>query len=190
MVSAATPKEVMRRVSAVQQAVCALLGVEPDLTPETLPLVDSYLRDSVASLPPRERDQQLCAAGVYFGEVVRRKLNARWALITDAPEEWRVELSSCFLHFRPVGMAAEVVFGCETEAYDGSFGTLDELHDELDEMLQNHPPIPEDEYYSLAGRIEILELVADWLVGRRLVDGGPTPPSRYSAEDYRGHLER
>ena len=81
-----------------------------------------------------------------------------------------------------------MLFGCETPGYDGTFATLDRLHDELDEILANAAPMPEDEYYSLAGRIEILQLAADALVSRRLRDSKGKPLEGYEAEDYQIHL--
>ena len=162
-----TPQTIGRLASEVTLAVEARLGVAPDMTPETLPLVDRYLRDTVADLPQPEREPQLTAIGAYFGEVVRRQLDGRWTL-TDEPRSWRIELSSCFLHFKPIGMAAEAMVGCEVAGQDGSFATLDELTPDLQQMLQQAPPLPEDEYYSLTGRAEVLAMVADWLTGRRI----------------------
>jgi hypothetical protein len=182
------PSEVKRLIGEIRAEVTQAYGVEPDLTPETLPLIDQYLRDVATGLPQEQRELKVAAAGAYFGEVVRKKLNARWAAIPDGPPGWRIELGSCFLHFRPVGMAAEALAGCETEEHDGTFATLDELHDDLFQMLEQAPAIPEDEYYSLSGRLEILSLVADWLVGRRLAHHRPRKPPAYSAEDYQRHL--
>lgn len=192
------PAEVAGLVEDVCAAVQQAFGARPDLTPETLPLVDGYLREVVADLPVEEREERVVAVGAYFGEVARRKLEARWSRLEREPHSWRVELSSCFLHFGPVGMAGESLVGCESEQYDGTFGTLDELHDELAEMLSSSPQIPEDEYFSLAGRLEVLCKVADWLVGRTIASayganargaGARGAPPTFSADDYRVRLD-
>ena len=182
----AAPAEINVLVAEVKEEVIRTTGVEPDMTPETLPLVDAYLRDVVGELGSPEREARLQAVGAYFGEVVRRQLAARWFVEGD-PFAWRVELTSCFLHFRPVSMAAETLVGCESEEYDGTFSTLEELRDDLERMLEQAPPLPEDEYFSLCGRLEVLSLVADWLVSLRL--GEDKTPKEYSPADYRAVLD-
>ncbi len=171
-----------------RRMVHEVIGVEPDLTPDTLPLVDQYLRQVPPDLAHETRDLVVCAVGCYFGEVARRALNGRWVLAGAGPESWRVELSSCFLYFSPVGMAGEVLAGADSDHYDGSFSTSDDLRDDLSAVLSAAGPVPEDEYYSLCGRIDVLELAADWLTGKRMASGKPV--RAYSEEDYRTLIER
>lgn len=159
-------------------------GVEPDFSPETLPLVDQYLRELPDEAPREVRDLVVAGAGCYFGEVVRRRLGGRWAALEADPRHWRVELEACFLHFSPVGMTGEVMAGGDTDRYDGTFSTLDALWDGLSEALAAAAPLPEDEYYSLAGRVDVLELAADWLTGVALAQADGGPVRRYTAEDY------
>jgi len=162
-------------------------GVAPDYAPETLPLADAYLRTVASAVPKDRRSEIVEAVGCYFGEVARRQLAGRWALLcADQPQSWRIELVDCFLHFSPVGMVGEVVVGCESDEYDGSFATTDQQHDALAEMLANAPPITEEEYYSLCGRLEILVRAADWLITTNLAAGNK--PHHFSPEDYRKHL--
>ncbi len=178
-----TPEAVDDLIELARAMVARVIGVEPDLTPETLPLLDRYLQTIPDDAAAETRDLVLAAIGCYFGEVARRALSGRWVLSGERPGAWRIELEPCFLYFHPVGMAGEVMLGRESDAHDGSFATLDELRDELFEMLAQAPPLPEGEYYSLSGRIEVLQLAADWLVGRRLSTDSAAEP--YSAEDYR-----
>jgi hypothetical protein len=179
----ATPEAVSDLCELARKMVQEVLGVEPDLTPETLPLLDGYLRHVPGDATEQVRALVTAALGCHFGEVVRRALHGRWSLVDADPESWRIELEPCFLYFSPVGMAGEVLLGCESDAYDGSFATLDDLRDDLHEMLAAAPPLPEEEYFSLAGRIDVLQLAADWLIGRRLASGKGA--RAYSAEDYR-----
>ncbi len=186
---ARVPEEVHQRILAAKARIVDNLGVEPDLTCETLPLLDGYLRAVGEQLDGDERQQVLEELGCHFGEVVRRKLSGHWCEVDGLPPtEWRVELESCFLYLYPVGMTGEVLLGLESEAYDGSFATSDELHDLLSEMLASAAPMSEEAYYSLSGRIDILELVADFLTGKRLVDGRGKPPEPYTHADYAAHL--
>jgi hypothetical protein len=182
------PREVEDLIAMARSNVARVIGVEPDLTPETLPLVDQYLREV-----PRDASGEVLAlvvssVGAYFGEVVRQRLGGRWTLCGSHPATWRIELSSCFLYFLPFGMVGEVMQGVESDAYDGSFSILDELRDGLAEVLNARPPVPEEEYFSLCGRIDTLELVADWLLGLALTSARIM--RAYSAEDYRRIIER
>lgn len=181
------PQEVEDLVKLARLSVTKVIGVEPDLTPETLPLVDEYLRQATAGCSQEVRDLVVASVGVYFGEVVRRKLHGRWTLKGPLPEGWRVELLNCFLYLVPVGMAGEVMVGRQTDEYDGSFATQDDLNEGLEELLREAAPISEEEYFSLAGRVDILQLAADWLVGRQLASG--KPQRSYSAGDYSVHLD-
>jgi hypothetical protein len=162
--------------------VAAALQVAPDLTPETLPLLDAFLRTTVATAAAEERNRLLEDVACYFGEVVRQRLGGHWALLGPGPREWRVELEACFLHFSPIGMAGEALLGCESSEFDGAFDTLEAVRPDLAERLEEAPPLAEREYYSLAGRIEVLEIVADWLIGRAQASDGE--PVRYTREDY------
>jgi hypothetical protein len=182
------PPAVEDLVRMGRRMVHEVIGVEPDLTPETLPLVDQYLREVPPDLSHETRELTVCAVGCYFGEVVRRVLHGRWAMDGGSPETWRVELSSCFLYFCPVGMTGEVLARADTDEYDGSFATSDDLRDDLSAVLRAAGPVPEDEYYSLCGRIDTLELAADWLTGKRMASGKPV--RALSAEDYRLVVKR
>jgi hypothetical protein len=186
-VQEALPPQVADLVEMARHNVLEVVGVEPDLTPETLPLVDHYLRDLPEESPPEVRGLVVSAVGSHFGEVVRRILDGRWAIGGEDPTSWRIELSSCFLYFCPVGMAGEVLLGQESDDYDGTFGTLDELWEGLNTALATAAPMSEEEYFSLAGRVDILHFAADWLAAKRLASG--KPPRHYSARDYARYLE-
>jgi hypothetical protein len=179
-----------QRVTELSDLLCRRVEdafeVRPDMTHDTLPLVDAFLRAVVRDAEPEERDDLLAAAGIYFGEVCRELLAARWS-IDDEHDYlgYRLELSSCYLYFYPVGMAGEVLMGCEAEQYDGNFGTHDDLHEPLQQMLQNMAPMSETDYYSLTGRVDVLQHVADFLTGKRIVDGKGKRPQPIGAEEYR-----
>ncbi|MCA9667666.1 MAG: hypothetical protein KC503_18835 [Myxococcales bacterium] len=173
-------------VDALVDAVDEAYNFELDMTPETLPVLDQYLRD-LADTPLAVRQHKLAAAGAYFGEVLRRALVGRWVLVGNDVAAWRVGLSRCFLHVNPMGMAGEVMVGTESDLYDGSFTVADRAHDEVSEMLSHAVPMPENLYYSLSGRLETVQLVADWLIARTLQDG--EEPPNYSGDDYRAVIE-
>jgi len=176
-------------VKLCRRMVKETIGVEPDLTPETLPLVDQHLRQVPVDASHEVRELVVTSVGCYFGEVARRHLNGRWALPGEDPSTWRVELETCFLYFWPVGMAGEVLSRKPSDEHDGSFATADDVREELSSMLASAPPVSEEEYYSLSGRIETLELVADWLTARRLERAAGEAVPVYGPEDYRRAID-
>jgi len=168
-----------------QRSTNDVVGIEPDLTPETLPLLDGYLRAIPHDTTQPVLELVLAAVGCYFGEVVRRKLDGRWGLVSEDPARWRIEMVNCYLHFRPVGMAAEVFRRGACEGFDGSLGTLDD--DALGQMLARAAPMSEDDYHSFGGRFDVLALVVDWLVGQSMAQRNP--PRVFGAEEYRVRLD-
>lgn len=185
--TAEMPQDVEDLALMACRNVLRVIGVEPDFSPETLPLVDQYLRELPGDSPAEEVELVLATVGCYFGEVARRLLNGRWAVTVDPPRKWRVELISCFFHFRPVGMAGEVFLREVSDEYNGTFSTLDEQWDGLSQALSEAAPVSEEDYYSLSGRIDVLHLAADWLAGHDLAAG--EAPRTYSALDYELILE-
>ncbi|MBW2731841.1 MAG: hypothetical protein JRH20_05565 [Deltaproteobacteria bacterium] len=185
------PEAVTTLIEKARQLIKAAFDVEPDLTQDTLPLLDGYLRTLVSTATAAERTTALEAMGAHFGEVACRTLNGQWALRGEDKGQWRVELRSCFLTFNPLGMAAEVAYGCETAEYDGSFASRDDLQDELSEMLGAAAPMSDKAYYSLSGRMDVLLLVTDWLTSNRLVEEGKKGirPAELTANDYRVALD-
>ena len=91
-------------VRYVQEA----LELELDYTPETLPILDHYLKSRMED--PKEELLSLLAptAGAYFGEVVRRTVDgARWHCPSGHFAAHRIEFETFFLHFNPIGVAVE-----------------------------------------------------------------------------------
>jgi hypothetical protein len=180
------PSEVEALARRAAEQIDALYGITPEFDEASLALLDDLLANRLREMQRHERDAMLAAIGCYFGEVVRRRLNGRWAIPGNDPLRWRIELEPCFLHLSPIGMAGECLLGCEGDAYDGTFATREAVRSELEERLRRAPPLSEAEYYSLSGRLEVLELVADWLVAKQLVsaDGARS----FGPEDYRDHF--
>jgi hypothetical protein len=151
-------------VRSVKQAV----GVELDYTQDTLPILDHY-----AAMVPAESDDEVLGlvgpmVGAYFGEVIRRELpGARWHAPPDDYEAWRIEFDPCFLHFNPIGMAFEAVFGDEVEGWSGHLQVLDEERESLKEALEQLGEVPEEDFYRLSVRYEVVEKACRFLSDRR-----------------------
>ncbi len=183
MLDTSIPQQVADLVQAAAEGVREAFHIPLDLAPETLPLVDQYLRLLPAGATEPVRRLITSAAGCYFGEVVRRLLQGWWTLAGPEPEQWRVELAPCLLSFHPVGMAGEVLTRGQDPRYDGTFTTAPAQQADLQRALAQAAPLPEEEYYSLAGRVDVLQLAAELLTAAEQRGGRPGGP--YTAKDYR-----
>lgn len=139
------------------------LGLVLDYTPETLPLLDHYL-----SAVPREQEETVtliaATAGAYFGEVVRRVLDGEWEQTNDSPTTWNLAIPGG-LRIVPTDLADAAIRQTEeAAAYEVPPGD----RAAIEEVLTARGTVAEDEYYSLAGRLEVMQLIADVLGARRL----------------------
>jgi hypothetical protein len=147
-------------VRFVQQA----LSLPLDFTPETLPILDHYVRER--GRDGREEIAELLAAptGAYFGEVVRRTLGyVRWHTPGDEYARFRLEFEPFFLSFNPIGVATEVIRAGQATGPGAFFDVLDEARDVLKETLAKHARVPTEDYYTFTMRYEVLEQVAEVL---------------------------
>lgn len=169
------------------------LGFELDGTPETLGVLDHFIDDVVreearGETPPpghaiRGHLVHLFAPsiGAYFGEVVRARLPARWRDPAKPPSGWSLELEGCYLRFNPAGAAAEAIARDHVADWSGALATAPAETDALHERLAAAPGVPEDEFFMLATRHEVLQIADDWLRQRGAAGG---VPARLSAADY------
>ncbi len=147
------------------------LSLPLDYTPETLPLLDHYLRQVPQDQPDTVR-LIASTAGAYFGEVCRRTLGGTWEDREDQqPIDWKLRLSGD-VTFCPGGMAALAVLQADSEGVDGDTDVPAEARERVEHALEARGQVAEDEFYSLSGRLEALMLVVDTVVG-----GMPPPPT-------------
>jgi hypothetical protein len=147
--------------------VTRAVGIELDYTPETLPILDHYLREARGVAKEDSLKLVAPAAGAYFGEVVRRHLGkVRWHLEGDEYEAMRVEFVNCFLSFNPIGMALEALLGEEVQGYGSHFELLREDRNLVQEALERAGTVRDEDYFRLAIRYEVIELVASLLIER------------------------
>ncbi len=147
-------------VRFVQQA----LNLPLDYTPETLPILDHYVRER--GRDGREEIGALLAppTGAYFGEVVRRTLGyVRWHCPGDDYDRFRIEFEPFFLSFNPIGVATEVIRQGQVAGPGAHFDVLDEARELLKETLQKHARVPTEDFYTFTMRYEVLEQVAEVL---------------------------
>ncbi len=163
---AEVPDHVRDLCLACVQYVQTATGVALDFTPDTLPVLDHYLR-TVRDAKDDVRGLVSAAAGAYFGEVTRRMYGARWHAPEGEPDAWRLEFTQCFLHFNPVGFAREAIEGRDVGDGHG-FGVNADDVPALEAGLAVYEDVPEDEYYLLSTRLEVLGPVVDRLLAAAL----------------------
>jgi hypothetical protein len=164
-----TPPVVLDLADSCVRFVKRALRIELDYTPETLPVLDHYLREAQGT--DREEIISLVApaAGAYFGEVVRRQLGpSRWHWVSDDFAEVRIEFDRCFLSFNPIGSALEAVVGNEVEGYGSNLSLLAEDEGLVRDSLERTGEVREDDYYRLAVRFEVIEQVVALLVEKAI----------------------
>jgi len=164
-----TPLVVLDLADSCVRFVKRSLRIELDYTPDTLPILDHYLREAHGV----ERDEVLNlvapAAGAYFGEVVRRQLGpSRWHWASDDFGECRIEFDRCFLSFNPIGSALEAVLGAEAEGYGSNLELLPEDEGLVRASLERTGDVLADDYFRLAVRFEVLEQVVALLVEKAI----------------------
>ncbi len=179
------PEEVANLAASCIDYVRQAVGVELDVTPETLPILDHYL--AAARTDAAERPELLAllarTVGAYFGEVVRGAFPAFWWLPSADPYEWRLCFREAYLSLRPMGVAYDALVG--STHHEGPSSELGLLHDERECVamrLAQLPPVPEDEWVMLSTRLEAIEIAQDAV--RRLMQERGVEDTQYAVEDY------
>jgi hypothetical protein len=130
-----------------------------DYTADTLPLLDHWL-----SQVPRDQPETIrltaAAAGAYFGEVARATLGGSWRIKDEQdPSSWHLVLAGG-IDVVPMGVAAEAILQGPLDDVDATFDVPAAQRGAVEEALADRE-VPEDEYYSLSGRLETYAFIAD-----------------------------
>jgi hypothetical protein len=181
--SSDAPSQVQNLAGQCVRFVEKATKVVLDYTPDTLPLLDHYLRQ-VPHQGDEVRALVAAAAGAYFGEVVRRVFPCRWHAPDDDYGAWRIEFEHVFLHFNPVAFAHEAITGKEVVSGGAGFGVLDQDLEVVRAGLEALGTIGEDDYFRLATRFEVLNTVVDRLTGHSMSEEEGVSV-RFDRESYR-----
>jgi hypothetical protein len=158
------------------------LGIALDYTPETLPVLDHYMRERVAGGKPEVTALIAKAAGAYFGEVVRRAVpGARWHAPEGDDAGHRIEFDPFFLCFNPIGVALEVIACNDVSDYGAHFSVLDEAREPVARSLASIADVTPEDYYTFSMRLEVLQQIAD-LLGA--LESAQPSPRRFGREVY------
>jgi hypothetical protein len=147
--------------------VFAKYKVPLDFTPDTLGVVDHYVKEARAELEARPEGRALIEAsiGAYFGEVVRGAFESTWQAEGEYPE-WRLSMSEVFLTFNPLGMAREALLGDDAAGWHAHIEMHEAERGEVERRLAALPEVADDEYYVLTTRFDVIELAVEALRAR------------------------
>jgi hypothetical protein len=180
---APSPPAVAELAAACVRFVATKYKVPLDFAPETLSLLDQYVRDARADIAvkPEAIDLLQASIGAYFGEVLRRAFGATWFCEGDY-DGWRLDFSFVYLSLNPIGMMREAL---ALEAQDGWHAHLETDPGEtafLEARLATLGSIEEEEYYAPTTRFDVVEIAVDTL--RAKMDSEGNGSVTFGPEDY------
>jgi hypothetical protein len=182
------PEAVAELADACVRFVRAAVGVSLDFRPETLPVLDHYLgtrRDELLAARTSNPEAMAIvarAAGAYFGEVVRAHFRSFWHLPSDDPARWEVRFESVYLSVNPLAVVYDAISHGDEEGPIAHLEVDDEDREAVAARLQELPPAPDEEFFSLATRLEVLEIAVDVIKARMMASG--LGEVSFSGEDY------
>lgn len=180
-------RKVAELAAACVRFVSTRYGVMPDFTPDTLSLLDQWLRDARPEVKERPESEAIVvgSAGAYLGEVVRTFFGGTWSIKDEQdPAGWRICLSEVYCAFNPLGMAREALWLEPAEGWHAHF-ELDPAESEgIEARLAALPQVPDDEYYAPTTRFDVLSMVVDAL--REGMRARGMADVRFTPEDYEG----
>jgi hypothetical protein len=166
------PERVAELCAACMRFVASKYKVALDGTPDTLSLLDQYVRDAREAAQERPESVELVAPaiGAYLGEVLRQEFRAEWWADGDF-DSWRLYFTNVYLSFNPLGMGREAITMSEAEGWNAHL-TLDPgEREEIEARLAAMPSVDEEEYYLPTTRIDVITGVVETLRARAEASG-------------------
>ena len=181
--TAEPPARVAELALACTRFVATRYGVTLDFTPDTLSLVDQWVRDARKELQERPEVEPLVqtTAGAYLGEVIRRQFGGRWFVEGDEGG-WRLYLSTVYCAFNPVGLIREALLLDTAEGWHAHFELDPGEREGIEARLAALPEVDEDEYYAPTTRYDVVCIVVEAL--REQMRARGLGDVRFTEEDY------
>ncbi len=178
------PPAVAELAAACVRFVAAKYKVPLDFEPETLSLLDQYVRDGREELAakPETLDLLQASIGAYLGETMRRAFGAAWFCDGDH-DGWRLDFTYVYLTFNPIGMAREALTGATADGWHGHLETDPGEREILEQRLASLGEIEEEEYFAPTTRFDVVEIAVDALRAKMQADGNGDVT--FGPEDYR-----
>jgi hypothetical protein len=158
------PIAVAELAASCTRFVFAKYKVPLDFTPDTLSVLDHYIKEARADLKARPEGQALieAAAGAYFGEVVRGAFASTWR-VDESHSEWRLLMSEVYLAFNPLGMAREALTLAGAPGWHAHLEMHVAEQGQVARRLASLPEVDDEEYYALTTRFDVIELAVEAL---------------------------
>lgn len=183
------PEPIADLVAACLDYVRRSLGTELDFTPETLPLLDHYLSEVREELEAKPELAELAAhaAGAYFGEVLRRQMQGFWRMPSASLHDFQLCSTVAFVSLNPFGVAYDALYGgTEHGGPRSNLRLAPEDHGYIHARLATVPEVPEDQFYLLTTRMEVIEITVEALRAKLEQEG--YSDMEYTPEDYEAEL--
>jgi hypothetical protein len=177
------PAHVAELVAACNRFVASKYKVALDGTPETLSLVDQYVRDAREAIKERPETLELVApaVGAYLGEVFRQAFGAEW-IAEGTHDTWRLCFTHVFLAFNPLGMAREALTIADEAGWHAHLELDPAEREIIEQRLAAMPEVDEQEYYLPTTRFDVISGVLETLQARAEASG--TADVTFTREDY------
>lgn len=161
------PERVAELYAACVRFVSSKYKVPLDGTPDTLSLVDQYVREAREAVRERPESLELVAPaiGAYLGEVMRQTFRAEWSASGDY-DTWRLYFVNVYLAFNPIGMAREAVTMTEEPGWNAHLVLDPGEREEIAARLAAMPDVDEEEYFLPTTRFDVVTAVAETLRAR------------------------
>jgi len=177
------PPRVAELVAACIRFVATKYKVSLDGTPETLSLLDQYVRDARDAVKERPESLELVApaVGAYLGEIMRHMFRAEWFAEGDY-DAWRLYFTNVYLAFNPIGMAREAITMTDEPGWHAHLELDPAGGETIEARLKAMPEVDEEEYYLPTTRIDVVTAVVETLRARAEAAG--TGDVTFTKEDY------
>ena len=154
-----------------------------DFTPDTLSVLDQYVRDAREDLKQKPETLDLLQAtiGAYLGEVMRRSFGGEW-FCEGEHDGWRLDFTYVYLTFNPIGMAREALMLATADGWHGHLETEEAERELLEGRLKLLADVDEEEYYAPTTRHDVVEIAVDALRAKMQEDGHGDV--KFTREDY------
>ena len=179
------PPAVAELAAACVRFVTTRYGIMLDFSPDTLSVLDQWVRDARGELAERPELVELVqsSAGAYLGEVVRRAFGAHW-LVEGTHSEWRLGMATVYCAFNPIGLVREALMLGEAEGWHAHFELDPGEKEAIEARLAALPEVSEDEFYAPSTRFDVVNIVVDAL--RETMRSSGLADVRFEAADYAG----
>jgi hypothetical protein len=177
------PDPVAELCAACMRFVATKYKVSLDGTPDTLSLLDQYVREARDAVRERPESIEVVAPpiGAYLGEVMRQTFRGEWFAEGDYGG-WRLYLSNVYLAFNPLGMGREAISMREEGGWNAHLVLDPGEREDIQQRLAAMPDVDEEEYYLPSTRLDVVQVVVETL--RAKAEASGMGDVTFTKEDY------